>query len=77
MDFGFDQQQMQLERYYRREQYMASLKALDAMRTVYLTPGPVSDEAKTELAKSAGALQHYITMAEVRDPSLKQQEISL
>ena len=59
----FEQQQDQLERYYRREQYMASVKALDAMRTVYLTPGPVSDEAKTELAKAAGTLQHYTTMA--------------
>lgn len=73
----FEQQQAQLERYYRQEQYNASLKALDAMRTVYLTPGPVSDEAKLDLAKAAGTLQHYVTMAEIREPSIKQQEIQL
>lgn len=73
----FEQQQAQLERHYRREQYMASVKALDAMRTVYLTPGPVSDEAKTEPAKAAGTLQHHVTMTEVLDPSIKQQEIPL
>lgn len=77
MDFDFEQQQMQLERHYRHEQYMASLRALDTMRTVYLTPGPVSDEAKLDLAKAAGTLQHYVTMAEIRDPSIKQQEIQL
>lgn len=77
MYYDFEQQQMQLERYYRQEQYNASLKALDAMRTVYLTPGPVSDEARAELAKAAGTLQHHVTMAEIREPSIKQQEIQL
>ena len=76
-DAFFEQQQAQLERYYRREQYNASLKALDAMRAVYLAPGPVSDEAKIELAKAAGSLQHYVSVAEITDPSIKQQEIPL
>lgn len=77
MDFDFEQQQAQLERYYRQEQYMASVKALEAMQAVYLTPGPVSHETKIELAKAAGTLQHFVSMAETLDPSIKQQEIPL
>lgn len=75
--YDFEQQQAQLERYYRHEQYMASVQALKAMQAVYLTPGPVSHETKLELATAAGTLQHHVTMSEIRDPSIKQQEIPL
>lgn len=77
MDFDFEQQQAQLERYYRQEQYNASLRALDAMRAVYLMPGEVSQDTKLELAKAAGTLSHFTSMAEVLDPSIKQLEIPL